>query len=211
MVTGKRNGWLIGVISGCLYVMLTTLLSGCAQNGTEEALPAQQHKLNYPAEVVAEQLEPGLSVIYFHDKYSHIKDMPTGKRIAKYAHPGPPVLKIDHRFGRGKVFESGRSQAVGMIMSGFFYLEKPGKYQFQANSNDGFQLFVNTNLVINDPKVHPDKLSDPGTIEVVKGGWFPVELKYFQKKGTATLELYWMQPGSNTFTIIPERVYAHQP
>ena len=199
-----------GILAVCMFVILGAFAQGCTQAVNEKTIqPAQQ--LQYPSEVKTKQLKPGLSVIYFHDKYLHIKEMPTGKRIVKYAHPGPPILKIDHRFGRGEVFDSGRSQAVGMIMSGYFHLEEPGVYQFQAHSNDGFQLYINNSLVINDPGVHPDRLSDPGRIEVVKEGWYPVELKYFQRKGTAILELYWQTPGSDAFTIIPERVYAHQP
>lgn len=185
-------------------------ISGCAQ--PEMKKTTQQGLVSgMPADISANTLKPGLSVIYFHDKYRHIKQMPEGERIAKYAHPGPPIMKLDHKFGRGKVFDSGRSQEVGVLMNGYFLLEKPGVYLFQSNSNDGFRMFISGNVIVDDPKVHVDKLSDPGQFEVKKGGLFPVTLKFFQRKGTATLQLFWQPPGSGTFEIVPESVYLHQP
>ena len=193
-----------------LLMMAAGFISGCARPEISE--PAQQEfQPGMPAAVSVSSLQPGLSVIYFHDKYRHIKKMPEGKRIEKYAHPGPPVLKLDHKFERGKVFDSGRSQEVGMFMTGYFLLEKQGKYRFQSNSNDGFRMFINGNVVVDDPTVHVDKLSDPGQFEVKKGGLFPVTLKYFQRKGTATLQLFWQPPGSSSFVIVPETAYFHKP
>lgn len=191
-----------------LFLSVGALISACAHPEAKKTdLPVDETGM--PAEVVENNLQSGLSVIYFHDKFSHIEKMPMGDRIQKYAHPGPPVLKLDHQFGTGKVFDSGRSQAVGMLMTGYFYLQKPGVYMFQSNSNDGFQLFISGNLVIDDPTVHADKLSDPGRFEVRQGGWFPVTLKYFQRKGTATLQLFWQPPGASGFVVVPEAVYYH--
>ena len=210
MILMNKSNWLNLTLPWFIVCFLAVFAQGCSKPVAEDNTQRAQQS-QYPAKVSGQLLKPGLSVIYFHDKYRHVKEMPKGKdSIAKYGYPGEPILKIDNRFGIGEVFDSGRSEAVGMIMSGFLHLEEPGMYQFQANSNDGFQLFINGDLIVNDPKVHPDKLSDPGKIEVIKVGWYPVELKYFQRKGTATLEMYWQPPGSDAFVIIPEKVYAHQ-
>jgi hypothetical protein len=148
--------------------------------------------------------------VYFNDKFRHIDEMPkTETGIAKYGLPGPPILILDHKFGKGNVFESGRSQEVGVLMNGLLHLDKPGKYFFQAMSNDGFQLFIDGNLIVSDPGVHGDRLSESGQFEVVKGGMFPVEIKYFQRKGTATLSLYWQPPGTTSFATVPAGAYLH--
>jgi len=211
MIQQRLSTFLPGYLILFVFLLVVSgIMFGCAGlKVSEHSQKAIQTGL--PADVRASQLTPGLSVIYFHDKYRHIKQMPEGKRIAKYAHPGPPIMKLDNQFGRGKVFDSGRSQGVGMLMSGFFHLEQPGAYQFQSNSNDGFRMFINGNIVVDDPTVHVDKLSDPGRFEVKEGGWFPVTLKYFQRKGTATLQLFWQPPGTSDFVIVPETVYYHQP
>ena len=196
----------------CFFVVfvLNAFLIGCVQ--TQKQLEAIQSgkQDGLPVNVKGGNLKQGLTVVYFHDKFNHIRDMPKSEAgIAKFGRPGPPILKLDHQFGRGKIFDSGRSQEVGMIMKGYLHLDRPGKYLFQAQSNDGFQLFIDGNLIVSDPGVHADKLSEPGQFKVVQGGMFPVEIKYFQRKGTATLELYWQPPGASFFTIIPTGAYSH--
>ena len=193
-----------------VLALVVPLLWGCAKTVQEKKkLIVQQPQ--YPVEVQLEQLKPGLSVLYFYDLYRHINQMPQGEKIAKKGKPGPPVLQLNHRFKKGKVFDSGENRGVGMVMSGFFHLEQPGQYAFQARSNDGFELYINDNLLISDPDVHGDKLSDIGQLTAAKGGWFPVVIKYYQRKGTATIELYWQPPGAASFVIVPSQVYAHQP
>jgi hypothetical protein len=44
-----------------------------------------------------------------------------------------------------------------------------------------------------------------------EAGWTPIRLRYFQRKGTATLKLYWQPPGSEAFAVIPASAYAHGP
>ena len=211
MKTWRNTAGQAGVLFFFLMLLVGFLaLPGCTEKPVQtEALPTPD--TGKPSAVAAGDLQPGLAVIYFHDKYRHIKELPEGKRIKKYAHPGPPVLKLDHKFGRGKVFDSGRKQSVGMLMTGFFLLEQPGEYQFQSNSNDGFRMLIKNTRVVDDPTVHPDKLSDPGSFTVRGGGFFPVTLKYFQRKGTATLQLFWKEPGADTFSIVPSSVYFHKP
>lgn len=193
-----------------VLALVVTILWGCAKTVQEKKHLIVQQPLS-PVEVRQEQLEPGLSVLYFYDFYRHINQMPQGDKIAKKGKPGPPVLQLNHRFKKGKVFDSGENRGVGMVMSGYFYLEQPGQYVFQARSNDGFELYVNDNLLISDPDVHGDKLSDTGQLTAAKGGWFPVVIKYYQRKGTATLELYWQPPGADSLVIVPAQVYAHRP
>jgi hypothetical protein len=194
----------------CFAVLaLFVFLTGCAQPEMQQPLQSGKQD-GLPANIMGAQLKGGLSVVYFNDKFRHIDEMPkTEMGIAKYGLPGSPILKLDHKFGRGNVFESGRSQEVGVLMNGFLHLDKPGKYIFQAMSNDGFQLFIDGNLIVSDPGVHGDRLSEPGQFEVVKGGMFPVEIKYFQRKGTATLQLYWQPPGTAFFAIVSGGAYSH--
>lgn len=190
--------------------LVVPILWGCAKT-VEEKKPLIVQQPQFPAEVQSAQLKPGLSVLYFYDFYRHINQMPQGEKIARKGKPGPPILQLNHRFKKGKVFDSGDNRGVGIVMSGFFHLEQPGQYVFQAKSNDGFELYINDNLIISDPDVHGDKLSNPGQLTVAKGGWFPVTIKYYQRKGTATLELYWHPPGAASLAIVPAQVYAHLP
>ena len=46
---------------------------------------------------------------------------------------------------------------------------------------------------------------------IEEAGWYPMLIKYFQKKGTAALSLYWKPPGAAEFSVIPAEAYAHLP
>lgn len=156
-------------------------------------------------------MAPGLAVIYFFKKMRHIDEMPKGDEITREGRPGKPVLFLNHRFDKGVVFDSGKKQAVGMRMSGFIRFAQAGRYYLQANSNDGIRIFVAEKMIVDDPKVHADRLTVPGIVIIDKPGWYPVLIQYFQRKGTATLQLFWKVPGSDEYRILPAAVYAHLP
>ena len=42
-------------------------------------------------------------------------------------------------------------------------------------------------------------------------GWHALMVKYFQRKGSAALTLYWKNPGNDGFEDISARVYVHLP
>lgn len=199
-----------GLIYPLIAVTLTCLLIGCgaAEKGSGFIIPG--NKDGRPADTEGKYFRPGLEATYLFNKYRHVDHMHTSESgIAKFGKQGEPILFLDHRFADGEVFASGKSKGVGVLMKGYFNLEKPGAYQFQARSNDGFQLYIDGKLIVSDPDVHGDRLSEPGEFEAIQGGMFPVAIKYFQRKGTATLELYWQPPGTDKFVIVPPEVYRH--
>jgi len=193
-----------------VVLVLNVFLIGCVQTGKQPP-PLQAGKQDgLPVNVNGENLKRGLAVVYFDNKFRHIKEMPKSEEsIVKFGRPGAPILKLDHQFGKGEVFESGKKEAVGMLMRGYLHLDRPGKYLFQALSNDGFELYIDGNLIVSDPKVHGDRLSETGQFNVERGGMFPVEIKYFQRKGTAALRLFWQPSGASMYTIIPGSAYSH--
>jgi hypothetical protein len=194
-------------LSNCLIVMLTVLvlclnLLGCAQTIARKPLDLQQGK---------DVLKPGLAVVYFHILVRKIDELPKGKGAEMRARPGKPIPRLDHRFGEGEVFDSGRSRGVGMHMIGYLRLSEPGSYVFKALSNDGIRVYLNYEVIISDEGVHSDRFSEPYTVEIDKPGWYPLKIMYFQRKGTATIEMHWKKPGASRFTIIPAEAYGHMP
>lgn len=165
-----------------------------------------------PADLQEEKLEPGLSVLYFYGFYRNLAQMPRGKkRVLKVGIPGKPIPYLNHQFGEGEVFDSGRAKGVGMQMDGFIRFEKPGDYVFQARTNDGFRLFIDEHRIINDPAVHSDRLSETAIVKVSEPGWYPMRVRYFQRKGTAALQLFWQEPGKSQQVPVPAEAYAHLP
>ena len=96
-------------------------------------------------------------------------------------------------------------------MDGFIKLSHTGEYWFKALANDGIRVFVSEQLVVDDPEWHEygDRYSSPLNMILSEPGWYPLRVRYFQRKGTAALKLYWKRPGDKEFAIIPEEAYAH--
>lgn len=175
-----------------LTLFLCCYLTGCAGKN-EETRETEQ------------TLTPGLATLY-HDKFlRHLNQMPPPSQ----GRPGAPILQLNHRFEKNEVFSSGLSRGVGIQMTGFILLEKSGDYQFRALANDGIALHIDEQLIFKDPRVHGDRLSPTGTFTAPVGGHYPLLIRYFQRKGTATLILYWQQPGRSSFEVVPAAVYFH--
>jgi len=189
-----------------MFSLLFLMLNGCA-------IPVHEAQLSTNAlmgkgEPV--QSQPGLSVVYIFKKYRNVDQVPRGAEALRMGRRGKPITILNHHSGKKEsVFDSGRSQGVGMIMEGFLNLEKPGTYRWQAMANDGIRLFIDNKMIFEDPKVHSDRLTPIGTFQVDKSGRYPVEIIYFQRKGTAALKLYWQPPGEKEFRLVPAEVYLH--
>lgn len=210
MIRNKSMGILNHVLILLAVFMMSSYLTGCVQAGKESATIEAGKQDGLPVDLQGKNIKQGLKTLYFFEKYRNVDDMPKSKEsVVKYGRPGSPIMKLDHEFGKGNVFDSGRSTEVGVLMTGLLHFDKAGTYLFQAKSNDGFQLFIDGNLIVSDPGVHGDRLSEPGKFKVAQGGMFPVKIKYFQRKGTATLQLFWQAPGKKNYSIVPSAAYSH--
>jgi hypothetical protein len=195
-------------------VVLLTLLSatavgGCA-TGHRQTLTISRSLLGLTRDA---KWQPGLAVVYLPGKFHHTKEMPSGDGMRRLGYPGAPILQFNHRFGHGEVFASGRARGIGLEAIGFIHLNHPGTYRFKALSNDGIRVWIADSLVVDDGAWHSvgDRFSSPCAIDNPQNGWAAIRLRYFQRKGTATLILYWQPPGSDDFVVIPAAAYAHAP
>ena len=164
-----------------------------------------------PVEVAADKLRPGLAVRYFFQDFKHVDAMPTGAAIAKDGRLGKPILQLHQRSSKGALFDSGANELFGMHITGLIRLERAGDYVFVAKSNDGVRVQLGDKRIIDDPEVHADRFSIPTTVKIVKPGWYPLTVQYFQRKFTAALELHWQAPGENEFSPVPAEVFRHVP
>ena len=179
-------------------ILMASLL-GCAASGGSRP-PVR--------DLDSSRLAPGLATLYFDQFYRYIHQIPEGDDAVSEGRSGSPVMVIDHQFGEDEVFDSGRSQGVGVQFSGFIHLESAGDYRFQALSNDGVAIYIDGVEILSDPRVHPDRLSEIGSFSSL-GGWYPFLIRYFQRKGTAALSVYWQPPDAEAFTVVPASAYGH--
>ena len=133
-------------------------------------------------------VKQGLPVYFRYSFYRNIDQMPADDAMISEGKAGQPVAFLNHRF-QESVFDSKSEKGVGVLLKGYLKMDTPGRYLFKAMSNDGVRVVVNGQVVVLDPTVHSDRFSEIGQVSIDKPGWYPLTVKYFQRKGTARLEL----------------------
>jgi len=153
----------------------------------------------------AEQLVPGLAVTYFFRMFNDVNDVAD----ADDGVAGEPITVLDAQPPRnGAVLTSGKAMGVGAQIRGLIELATPGTYVFRINSNDGVKLWIGDKLLHEDAYIHPDKMSPPLEFAVEQAGWYGLAIDYYQRKGTATLQLLWTPPGGAE-SVVPAEAYAY--
>jgi len=77
-----------------------------------------------------------------------------------------------------------------------------GTYTLTTQSDDGVQVYINGNLLINDYTYHAPTY-DSATIDFVAGQKYNIQIMYFQGGGGSLLQLLWAAPGI-PFQIVPQ-------
>jgi hypothetical protein len=153
----------------------------------------------------ADKLQPGLAVAYVYGRFNHIKEFETKKM-----EPGKPLPQLDYRMGDGAVLTTKERDQVGALITGFIRFEKAGTYGFDVTSNDGVRVEIGGKLLYEDPSVHSDDTSDRIDVKVEQAGWYPLKILYYEKKGTATLVLRWIEgEAKGKLVPVPAAAFAH--
>ncbi len=153
-------------------------------------------------------LKDGLAVDYYFAKYNHIRELETWMKY-KDGKPGDPIAMLDSKAGAGAVLTSGVDDLVGAHITGYIGFDAPGAYRFEVTSNDGVRVTLGGVEIYQDPDVHPDRTSDPIPVQIDHAGWYPLEVLYFEKKNTSTIQLHWSPSGGAGFAAVPASALKH--
>lgn len=163
----------------------------------------------------AGSIKGGLKVWYFEEFYfKDVGELPKGEPPFSWGFKGKPIPILDRKFKGGeKFYDSGFHRGISCYIRGMIKFPEPGQYVLIANSNDGIRVFIDEKRVINDPYWHGggDELTAEARITISNPGWYRFRLKFFQRKGTATLQMFWKKPGDEDFSFIPAEAYGHIP
>ena len=174
------------------------------------AVPQPQDPQPLDPQPGAGDLDPGLSVRYYRAFFRLIEEFDEWMADDE-GEAGAPLPALDYRVAGGAVLTGGVEDGVGAKITGLIRLDKPGTYSLLVQSNDGFILDIGGVPVLEDPDVHGDRYSKIAKLTVERPGWYALYLLYFERKGTATLELYWKQPGdeAGAMALVPAEAFAH--
>lgn len=193
-----RLDWIAGIAVGLVAVWL--VMAAPAARAVEPAAPQ-------PA---AEALQPGLAVDYYYSKFDSLWEFDDWMRWTE-PQPGPALENIYFPDSRDTgVMTQGSSQLVGAHVRGFINFADVGTYTMYMLSNDGAAISIGGARVLVDDGVHAARWAEPREIAIDTPGWYPIEVKYFQKKGSAALELHWSKDGSERVPV-PPAAFAHLP
>lgn len=188
-----------GILASCFAGMLV-LGAGTAAAQIVELTPVDPQ----PEEG---QVEPGLQVSYVEEFFNDVSEL-----MGYEGTPGPVLPNIDAQPARNEpVLTSGKAMGVGAFIRGLIRLDEPGTWTFRVHSNDGVQVTLGGEMVHVDPYKHSDTMSPPILVEVEEPGWYELAIDYFQRKGTATLQLLWTRPSGGAEEIVPPEAFAHLP
>jgi len=71
-----------------------------------------------------------------------------------------------------------RNEWFGIVYTGRFWIGKPGSYRFALTSDDGSQLFIDDQLVVDNDCQHPPLLRE--SVVELAGGLHRMRVSYFQ-------------------------------
>lgn len=172
--------------------------------GAVNFLPARLDR--QPAEG---ELSPGLKVNYYNNIFNFVQEVREWAQL-NAGTEGAPLLSLDYNAGAGRVLTSERKDGVGAVIEGLINFPAAGVYSMAMKSNDGVELVIGGETIISDPPVHADRFSELVTVQIDEAGWYALDLLYFEKRNTSTLELYWLLPGEEGgLNFVPPNAFAH--
>jgi len=185
---------------GFVVVVAALMGSAAAFASFDNLMPAAPQ----PA---AGTLQPGLAVNYVDVKARHVDEV----EAEGDGEPGEPLPQLDYQSGDGKVLTSEHVDLVGARIRGLINFDQPGRWLMATQSNDGVRVRIDGQVVIEDPEVHSDQFSMNAELNIATPGWYKLDVTYFERKSTSTLQLYWQRPDGSEFEIVPASAFGHAP
>jgi hypothetical protein len=141
-------------------------------------------------------------------QFNHIRDLESFTDY-KEGKAGAPIKTLSHQMDAGTILTSEATDFVGAHITGYLRLDTTGTYRFQITNNDGVRFHLGGARIHDDPGTGPARTSAPIPIDVTEKGWYALEIWYFEKRGTATLEVLWSPPGESAMTNLPADAMKH--
>lgn len=159
-----------------------------------------------PANPQPSGLKPGLAVKYAYPP--DVKSLNQANRALKRAKPGPALKGLDYRdtADGDKTLTSKQAHNVVAAISGYVKFDAPGTYNIDFLTNDGLDAKVGGQTVGYFDGRQKCFETRPVQVEVPQAGWYPVDITYFQRVGTACLH---MRAGTGAPDWMPNAAFGH--
>ncbi|MBL7095537.1 chitobiase/beta-hexosaminidase C-terminal domain-containing protein, partial [candidate division KSB1 bacterium] len=153
-------------------------------DGTKSSVSEQTYKkvkLRKSQKITAKK--PGILFDYFENDSAQWNKLPNFDRLTPKANDVAFKMDLAQRF---------REDNFGFVYNGLFRAQKDGIYTFYTNSDDGSQLYINSELIVDNDKVH-GMVEKSGQI-ALQAGFFPIKVIFFQGRGGKGLKVSYKGP-----------------
>ncbi len=169
-----------------------------------------------PASPQPGSLRSGLAVTYAYEDWQN-----SGKQIDNIAEarhylktvpePGKPLKGLDHwDTEKGDLVMTSRAWFnLAAQIQGYIRISEPGEYTIEFLTNDGIDARVGGQKVGQWPS-NTQGCEKTSQVDVVvpKAGWYPVNVTYFQKAGTACLHMRMAKKGQK-LKVVPNSAFGY--
>jgi hypothetical protein len=118
--------------------------------------------------------------------------LPDFSTLSPYA--STAVTSLNFSSTNGNFANSGRSENVGALFSGWIDIPEAGEWRLYTNSDDGSKLWIGDQLVVNNDGLH-GMVEVGGTVALARGR-HQVTVGFFERGGGAGLIVSWEGPGT---------------
>ncbi|MEM7658053.1 MAG: family 16 glycoside hydrolase [Bacteroidota bacterium] len=180
--------------------MVSYILSLDGEGPIEEEAPTGVEGF---MEMEVEYEHPGLvaNVFTFEESLLDFPEIADKDPVASIVAPFIHIVK-DEDFG-------GLQDNFYIEIEGFIHIPQSSNYVFRLLSDDGSQLYIDGELIVDHGGLHG---FDPMDGEVLlEEGVFPIKVRYFEAGGGQALSLQWVAHGEDGFSVIPPTAFSHDP
>jgi len=161
-----------------------------------------------PVAPASEAFASGLKVKYWARQFDRLREFDEWMDYKK-GKEGPDLPALNYSDTNGTVLSSTLKDKVAALIEGAIKLAEPGTYRFKVRSNDGVMVSIGGAALLKDDEPHKTRFSDEASLTVTEPGWYALEVRYFEKKGSAALELHWAPPAGG-FALVPAEAFGHR-
>ena len=183
--TGLPNGLNIDTQSGIITGTLTNLGTFTVTITVDDGQATST--TNFTWVVVALNGTPEVTYEYFEGTWSVL---PNFDSITPLTSGTVPNISLSPRL---------RNDDFGMRFTGYLHISTPGTYTFYTSSDDGSQLWVNDNLIVNNDGLHATQ--EASGIATLETGAHTVRVTFFERGGHEELTVSYAGPGITKRTI----------
>ncbi|MCE7061588.1 alkaline phosphatase family protein [Dyadobacter sp. CY343] len=143
----------------------------------------------------------GLTATFFTGK--ELKKLPDFTKTQKETSWTSPEFNMEKE-RISKLLKAG-NESFALRFEGFIQIDKPGKYTFYTQSDDGSKLFINGKEVVDNDGNHGVK-EESGSVEL-KAGKHPIRVEYYNNGGGFWLDAFYKGPGLTKQLIPADKLF----